>query len=210
MSADIFPSDHVFSGLRRNHYGALVLDPPWSFRGYTIQLSNRDVQRHYVTMGLREIMALPVKELAAPDAHLFLWVPGPHLPMAFDLIKAWGFRYSGVAFTWVKLKRSFNARQLRLLPTAEADLHVGLGFTTRKNCELVLLARRGNARRVSKAVREVILAPVREHSRKPDEAYQRVMQYCAGPYCDLFARQSRMGWDTWGDQKELFNREAAA
>jgi N6-adenosine-specific RNA methylase IME4 len=77
--------------------------------------------------------------------------------------------------------------QLRVLPTAEMDLHVGLGLTTRKN-EFCLLGRRGNCKRQSKKVREVILAPVREHSRKPDEAYRRIMEYADGPYVELFAR----------------------
>ena len=105
-----------------------------------------------------------------------------------------------MAFTWIKLKRRYDAHQLRVLPTADADLHVGLGLTTRKNAEFCLLGRRGNARRLAKDVREVVLAPVREHSRKPDEAYARVERYCAGPYLELFARQRRPGWDSWGDE----------
>jgi N6-adenosine-specific RNA methylase IME4 len=160
-------------------------------------------------MGLEEIKALPVRQLAAADAHLFLWTTGPCLRQSFDVIEAWGFRYSAVAFTWIKLKRSFDARQLRVLPTLESDLHVGLGLTTRKNAEFCLLARRGNARRVSKTVREVILSPVREHSRKPDEAFARVQQYCAGPYAELFARTMRPGWDCWGAEVGKFDREAA-
>src|SRR5260370_24096485 len=106
------------------------------------------------------VMALPVRELAARDAHLFLWVTGPCLPQAFALITAWGFRYSSVAFTWIKLRRRYDARQLRTLPTTDADLHVGLGLTTRKNAEFCLLARRGNARLIAQDVREVILSPV--------------------------------------------------
>lgn len=198
-----------FADLPRLAYGAIVADPPWSFRGYTEQLSDRDVQRHYATIGLADIKALPVRSIAAADAHLFLWVTGPSLPFAFDVIEAWGFRYSGVAFTWVKMKRAFDARQLRLVPTLEADLHVGLGFTTRKNAEFCLLARRGNARRVAKNVREVILSPVREHSRKPDEAYERVQSYCEGPYLELFARTARPGFDSWGNEVGKFDRVAA-
>ena len=75
------------------------------------------------------------------------------LPEGLKVMEAWGFRYSAVAFTWVKLKRSFNALQLRVLPTLESDLHVGLGWTTRKNAEFCLLGRRGNARRNAKDVR---------------------------------------------------------
>lgn len=190
-------------------YAMIVADPPWRFRGYKdpkdwLQRGLRQAEKHYATMGINEISALPVSMIAAPDAHLLLWTTGPQLPAAFDLIKAWGFRYSGMGFVWIKLKRSIDSRQLRLTATAETDLHVGLGFTTRKNAEFCLLARRGNAKRVSKSVREIILSPVREHSRKPDEFYSRAMAYAAGPYVELFARQARPGWDAWGNQVDKF------
>ncbi|HYI43686.1 MAG TPA: MT-A70 family methyltransferase [Sphingomicrobium sp.] len=194
--------------LPHRHFGCILADPAWSFRGYTQQLSDRDIQRHYATMKLEEIKALPVGDVAAPDSHLFLWATGPHLPAAFDVMAAWGFRYSGMAFTWIKLKRSFDARQLRVLPTLEADLHVGLGFTTRKNAEFCLLGRRGSARRNAKDVREIILSPVREHSRKPEEARDRIERYCDGPYLELFARSARPGWTAWGNEVGKF--EAAA
>lgn len=151
-------------------------------------------------MDLDAIKALPVATIAAKDAHLFLWTTGPCLRQAFDVIEAWGFRYSSVAFTWVKLRRATDQAQLRFLPTAEADLHVGLGLTTRKNAEFCLLARRGNARRNAKDVREIILSPVREHSRKPAETRLRIERYCDGPYLELFARERRPGWDAWGNE----------
>ena len=133
-------------------------------------------------MSFTELAALPVKDLASGDGcHLFYWTSGPFLPQAIALISTWGFKYSTRAFTWVKLRPSYDPNQLRLTPLVESDLNVGLGLTTRHQTELVLLGRRGNARRISKRVREVILAPVREHSRKPDEFYRRVQQYCQGP-----------------------------
>lgn len=199
-----------FEGLEPGTFKAIVADPPWHFRARTaLQMSNwtsrRDAERHYPVMGIEDIKALPVRTLAAKDAHLFLWTTGPCLRMAFDVIEAWGFRYSAIAFTWVKLKRSHNALQLRSLPLAEMDLHVGLGLTTRKNCEFVLLGRRGNAHRNAKNVREVILSPVRQHSRKPDAVYERVEAYCDGPYLSLFSRESRPGWSGWGNESEKFN-----
>lgn len=195
-------------------FGVITVDPPWHFRARTaLQMSNwtsrRDAEKHYDVLGVEDIMALPVAGLAAKDAHLFLWTTGPCLPHAFDVIKSWGFRYSSVAFTWVKLKRSYNALQLRVLPLGATDLHTGLGLTTRKNAEFCLLARRGSCRRISKSVREIILSPVREHSRKPDEFYDRVEQYAAGPYVDLFARQSRPGWTTWGAERTKFDMAKA-
>lgn len=195
-------------------YGALLVDPPARFKSYTAirsqnPQSRRDNERHYKTMSFAELAALPVADLAAPTGcHLFYCTSGPFLPQAIALIDAWGFKYSTRAFTWVKLKPSVDLNQLRLVPFAEADLAIGLGLTVRHQSELVLLARRGNCRRSSKSVREVIFAPVREHSRKPDELYRRIQQYCAGPYCELFSRQRRPGWDCWGDQIERFSEGA--
>ena len=88
---------------------------------------------------------------------------------------------------------------------ADSDLHVGLGLTTRKNAEFCLLGRRGSCRRNSKSVREIILSPVRQHSRKPDEVYDRIEEYCDGPYLELFARQERPGWTAWGNETTKFN-----
>ncbi len=192
-------------------FKCIVADPPWHFRSRTaLQMSNwtsrRDAEKHYSVMGIDDIMALPVKSVAAKDAHLWIWTTGPCLPLTFDVMKAWGFRYSAVGFTWIKLKKT-HGRQLRFLSSADLDreLHVGLGLTTRKNAEFCLLARRGNAKRIAKNIREIIMVPVREHSRKPDEAYERIERYCDGPRLELFARQSRPGWTTWGNQKELFD-----
>lgn len=204
-----------FDGLERGAYGCIVADPPWHFRARTaLQMSNwtsrRDAEKHYAVMGVDDIAALPVRQLAARDAHLFLWTTGPCLRQSFEVIEAWGFRYSAIAFTWIKLKRKFDVRQLRVLPTLESDLHVGLGLTTRKNAEFCLLARRGNARRVAKDVREVILAPVREHSRKPEEARNRIERY-VGPdirIAELFARSTRHGWDCWGAETTKFETAA--
>ncbi len=198
-----------FGDLQRGHFSAIVADPPWKYVSFT-ELTpenwdgRRDAEKHYKVMRLRDIMALPVADLATPDTHLFLWTTGPFLEKSFSVLRAWGFRYSSVAFTWTKLKRSHNDRQLRILPTAEADLFFGPGHTTRKNSEFCLLGRKGNPKRLSKSVREPILAPVREHSRKPDEVYERVQAYCAGPYLDLFSRQRRPGWTSWGNEVDLF------
>ena len=204
----------IFAGLRF-HFGAILADPPWHFKSYTALDRNnwstrRDAEKHYTVMTMKDIAALPVATLAARSgAHLFLWTPGPMLRKAFDVMDAWNFRYSGVAFTWIKLRRSYNVMQLRALPLADADLHVGLGLTTRKNAEFCLLGRRGNVRRNAKDVREIILAPVREHSRKPDEIYGRIERYCDGPYIELFARASRPNWITWGNERTKFNRSAS-
>lgn len=203
------------ASLPQGHFGMIAADPPWHFRARTaLQMSNwtsrRDAEKHYHVLGIDDIAALPVKQLAAKDAHLLLWITGPlfvegkHL----QIMEAWGFRPSSVAFVWVKLKRSLDVHQLRLTSTMEHDLHVGLGLTTRHNAEFVVLGRRGNAKRLSKSVREIILSPVREHSRKPDAFYERAERYAAGPYLELFARQRRPGWTVWGDDVDRFGEAA--
>lgn len=194
-------------------FRAILADPPWHFRARTaLQVGNwssrRDAEKHYQVMGLDDIMAVPVRDIAAKDCHLFLWATGPCLRQAFDVIEAWGFRYSAVAFTWVKLRRRHDPRQLRIVPTEEGDLHVGLGLTTRKNAEFVLLGRRGSPHRNAKDVREIVLAPVREHSRKPDEVQRRIERYCDGPYCEIFARETRPGWHCWGNETQKFRGAA--
>ena len=91
-----------------------------------------------------EIKALPVATIAARDCHLFFWTTGPHLPQALTVLCAWGFRYSGIAFTWIKLKRNTDLGELIPLGQVDASLHLGLGYTTRKNTEVCLLGRRGS------------------------------------------------------------------
>jgi N6-adenosine-specific RNA methylase IME4 len=198
----------LLGGLPKHHFGAILADPPWVYKTWTQSQnpqSSRNVERHYKTMRSSDIKALPIAELASPGGcHLFLWATGPNLPLALEVISAWGFKYSGIAFTWIKLRKSFDPNQLRVLPTADRDFHVGLGFTTRKNSEFCLLARRGNARRLSKSVRELILSPRREHSRKPDETRERIEQYCVGPYLDLFSRAERPGWICRGYEAGTF------
>lgn len=204
-----------FGDLPHHHFGCIVADPPWRFQARTaLQVQNwdsrRDAEKHYSVMDIDNIAALPVKDLAAKDSHLFLWTTGPCLEMAFDVIRAWGFRYSGSGFVWIKLKKTVG-RQLRLVPSGDlqGELHTGLGLTTRKNAEFCLLARRGNARRNAKDVREIIMAPVREHSRKPDEVFERVERYCDGPYLDLFSRETRPGWSSFGNESTKFDGIAA-
>ena len=196
----------AFDGLPLRHFGAIVADPPWNWKSYRDDIGSRSAARHYSVMQLSEIKIWPVASLTAPTGcHLFLWTTGPHLQQAFEVINAWGFKYSSVAFTWLKLKRRFEKPQLRFVSDLTHDFHFGLGKTTRKNMEFCLLARRGNARRLATDVRELIIAPVREHSRKPDEAMERIERYSVGPYLELFARTERPGWTSWGNEREKFN-----
>lgn len=185
----------------RKKYGVIYADPPWRFRNFSRKGEGRNAVAHYDCMTLEEICALPVADLAAKDCVLFLWATDPLLPKAFEVMQAWGFTYRTVGFYWAKLNRSADPRAF-----STDDFFTGLGYWTRANAEQCLLATRGNPPRLAKDVRRLIVSPRREHSRKPDEVYERIRRLAAGPYLELFSRHSRPGWDCWGDQVGLFDR----
>ena len=149
-----------------------------------------------------------VLDLVHPDgAWLFMWITSPHMPQALELGKAWGFKYSARAFVWIKTHRR-NVEGQAAMFIHPGSMHIGTGYTTRKNAEDVLLFRRGQPKREARDVRELIFAPPREHSRKPDETFERIERYCAGPRVELFAREERPGWDAWGNETTRFNEAA--
>lgn len=173
-------------------FRVIYADPPWHFKVRSTKGEGRSARNHYNVMSLDEIKALPVAEIADKDCVLLMWVTYPMLEHGFDLLKAWGFKYKTVAFTWMKSNRT-NPRMFS-----------GTGYWKRANAEIVLLATKGKPSRVHKDVAQAILAPRREHSRKPDELYDRIERLVAGPYVELFARTSRKGWTSWGNQTEKF------
>jgi len=183
---------------RMNHYRVIYADPPWTFSTYSRKGKGRSAEAYYDCMSLDAIKALPVAEWAANDCVLLLWTTDPLLPTAFDVIRAWGFTYKTIGFYWAKLNKSAD-------PTIYSDSSFfgGLGFWTRANPEICLLATRGHPRRRRADVRKLIVSPRREHSRKPDEAYGRIERLCEGPYLEMFARSTRPGWDGWGAESEM-------
>ena len=120
--------------------------------------------------------------------------------MRSGVIRSWGFTYKTVGFYWAKLNRGRGGMMID-----QRDFFTGMGFWTRANPEPCLLATRGKPKRRSGGVRKLVIAPRREHSRKPDEVHERIEQLCDGPYLELFARQTRPGWDAWGMQSGLFD-----
>jgi N6-adenosine-specific RNA methylase IME4 len=198
-----------FSDVRLAFYGAIAADCGTKFDTFSAKGETaRTPQKKYTTMTDEELAALPVGKVAARHSFLFYWdttariAVGRHIP----IIRAWGFTPTAVAFTWFKLKLS-EPNTPFFLP--RGSMNFGPGHTTRKNTEICILAKRGSPRRLRKDIREEIFAPRREHSRKPDEFYERVVQFAAGPYLELFSRQSRPGWDNWGDQSTLFDGAAS-
>lgn len=191
----------------RQDYRVVVADPPWHFKSNSKEAPGRNAMRHYNCMTLADINALPVQDHLAKDAVLFLWITGPfllkgaHLP----LMKAWGFKPSGMGFVWIKLNP--KAPQLFFV---ERDLATGGGFTTRKNAEFCLIGKRGRSVRESASVHEVIIEPRREHSRKPEKFYRRVQKYSSGPRLELFGRQTRPGFDAFGNESTKYDQPQAA
>jgi N6-adenosine-specific RNA methylase IME4 len=189
-----------FAALPKGHYGAILADPPWQFKtlwGTASGPGNRNAD--YPTMDVDEISALPVKELAAPDCVLFTWAIWILMPKAFEAIEAWGFEYKTCAFDWMKA----HAGQIEMFRD-DGDVQMGLGYWTRANSEPCLLATRGKPKRLNADVRQGIIAPRREHSRKPDCVHGRIERLVSGPYLELFARQRRPGWDCWGNETDKF------
>jgi N6-adenosine-specific RNA methylase IME4 len=194
------PKVDPFAGLPRGHYGAIYADPPWSFDVWSKDTGNgRSPSAHYQTQSIEDLCALSVESLAAPDCSLFLWCCWPSMPDALRLIEAWGFTYKTCGFSWLK------ADPYKLW-TLEEDVYMGMGYWTRANTEPCLLATRAKPKRLSSGVRQGIIDKPREHSRKPDCVHERIERLVAGPYLELFARQSRKGWTTWGNEATKFDR----
>jgi site-specific DNA-methyltransferase (adenine-specific) len=166
-------------------YAVIYADPPWRYssthHGYG------GAEDHYRTMALEDIKAITVP--AADDCALFLWATAPFLRQAFEVIDAWGFTYKTVGFVWIKHNPSGHG------------LASGLGYWTRANAEVCLLATRGRPRPVSHRVHSVVISPRRRHSQKPDEVSQRIVDLMGNVLrLEMFARTRTPGWDVWGNE----------
>lgn len=182
-------------------FKVVYADPPWKYatRGQQTKGASRLPDRHYKTMTLDDIAAMPIGDLASSSSWLFLWTTWPHLEEALAVMKAWGFTYSSEAFTWLKLKRNHSGELF-----TRRSIHMTTGYTTRKNTEPCLLGRRGSPTRLRADIQEAIIEPIREHSRKPDEAARRIVRYAPGPRIELFAREARPGFTGWGNELGKF------
>jgi N6-adenosine-specific RNA methylase IME4 len=172
-------------------YNIIYADPPWNHVTWSKKGRGRnpDTLGHYPVMDFEEIKKLPVPDIADKNCVLFLWVLDQMLPQSLDLIKHWGFTYSTVGFNWVKTNKN------------NSNYFIGMGWWTRANQELCLLAKKGTIKRKSKSVRRLIVSPRQQHSKKPDEIRDRIVELCGDlPRIELFARQKTPGWDVWGNE----------
>lgn len=192
-------ANSILDGLKLNYYQCILADPPWRFRTWNKATAvkrragagtNVCASVHYNTLSIEELMKIPVADVASDNCCLFIWSCWPTILDTLQVIKSWGFEYKTCAFDWMK------ARDGKLL--------MGMGYWTRANTEPCLLATRGKPKRVHADVRQAILEPRREHSRKPDCVHGRIERLVSGPYLELFARQKRANWTVRGDEVGRF------
>ena len=169
-------SSPTIPGLPPGGFATILVDPPWPLQSG---------EKHYRTMSLARIKALPVGSLAARDAHLWLWTTNALLPRAYEVAEAWGFTVRS-PLTWVKFRLGLGGR-----------------YQLRNATEQLLFCTRGRAPLGSRSQPTWFNAPVTEHSRKPAEQFAIIERVSPGPYLELFARrrpESNQSWAVWGDQ----------
>lgn len=180
-----------FAGSRR--FATILADPPWQFTNKTGKVAPEHKRlSRYPTLTFDEIEALPVPRISREKAHLYLWCPNALLPQGLAVMQAWGFTYKS-NLVWHKVRKDGGSDGR------------GVGFYFRNVTELILFGVRGkNARTLAPGRRQVNLLATRkrEHSRKPDEQYEIIEACSPGPYLELFARGTRDGWTTWGNQAD--------
>lgn len=187
------PSRDLLEFVGGRRFPTIMADPPWQFVNRTGKVApeHRRLSR-YGTMDLNQIKTLPVHDITAPTAHLYLWVPNALLPEGLEVLRAWGFTYKS-NIVWHKVRKDGGSDGR------------GVGFYFRNVTELILFGTKGkNARTLPPGRSQVnyISSRKREHSRKPDEQYPLIESCSPGPYLELFGRGIRKGWTTWGNQAE--------
>lgn len=172
-------------------YEIIYADPPWRFNYWSKnRIIDKSAEKHYPTMAKADIENLPISNITAKNAVLFLWVTYPCLEQGLELIKKWGFTYKTCGFSWVKLNKKSKTP------------FMGNGYYTRANNEICLLATKGKPlKRESKDVQQVLISSIAEHSKKPNEVRERIVRLFGNlTRVELFARQEVDGWDCWGNE----------
>lgn len=186
-----------FGELAEASFGLILADPAWSYLTRSDKGQGKSASRHYRTMTREELYALPVWRLAAPNCALCLWTTAPLLPMQLDLMLHWGFAYKSYG-AWAKRSKT------------GAKWAFGTGYWERSAAEVYLWGAIGEPRIVSHSERNLIEAPLREHSRKPEDIYAKCERLFPGVRkLDLFSRETRPGWSNWGDERTKFDGGAA-
>ena len=172
-------------------YQIIYADPPWK---YNSRANHKTRFRggacgHYNLMTMDEIKALPIPEMTDKNCVLFLWTTFPYLDKQIELFEHWGFKYKTVGFTWIKTNKK-NGKPF-----------FGVGYYAKSNAEVCLLGIKGKMKPVSNKISSVVISPREEHSKKPDEIREKIVELFGNlPRIELFARQKIKGWDVWGNE----------
>lgn len=172
-------------------YNIIYADPPWQYRVWSDKRNIRSAESHYNTMSIEDVINMKdvINNIADEDCALFMWITYPCLKEAIKVIEQWGFTYKTCAFTWVKRNKRVDS------------WFWGMGYWTRANSELCLVATKGKVKRASARVHQIIDTPVEEHSKKPDIVREKIVELIGDkPRIELFARQQVDGWDCWGNE----------
>ena len=169
-------------------YKIIYADCPWPYdnpKGNNPSMGGKT----YPTMTIEDIKNLPVVEISDRDSVLFMWATMPKLKEAFEVIEAWGFKYTTCAFNWVKLNPK------------NGGIYSGMGHWTNGNAELCLFAKKGHPKRIAKNIKQIVMAPRGRHSAKPDEVRDRIVHLMGDvPRIELFARHQYPGWNCMGNE----------
>lgn len=187
----------VDAGVR---FPVIYADPPWQFETRSDLGQDKSPSMHYETMTLEDLAALPISDLAADDAALFMWVVPWSLFDARPLLEAWGFEFKTVGFYWFKAEIEASIDGETGAPFGEIKADVGTGYFTRKSVEQCLIATRGRPSPLATDVRDFALERRGPHSQKPEIFARQIERIFAGPYLELFARRPRSGWSVWGNE----------
>lgn len=174
-------------------YQIIYADPPWSYkdkRDKHPRLSG-GASVHYKTMNMGELLCLPISSISDKNCMLFLWATFPNLQEALDVIKHWGFKYKTLGFSWIKTN------------VKNGKPFFGIGYYTKSNCEVCLIAVKGKPIKISNKISSVLISPRESHSKKPNSVRNKIVELCGDiPRIELFARERHEGWDCWGDEVE--------
>ncbi|MBR1150121.1 hypothetical protein JQ575_05605 [Bradyrhizobium sp. JYMT SZCCT0428] len=187
-------------------FGSIGSDPQWKFLTRSAAGEGRSANIHYKTEEVDKIKNLPVGELLADDGAFYMWMVDWCPQDALDLLAHYGLQHITTAFTWVKTNGDGRIGA-PLDPFAASTWHMGQGYWTRANPEVCWFATKADSKKKPKRlyadVRQLIVAPVMEHSRKPDAWLDRIERLTPGDYLELQARRTRPGWVSWGDELEF-------
>ena len=202
LQLPLFSSPRPAGEVHRKKYNIIYADPPWRYRRKAQPPKPWMAEAHYPTLSTQSICDLPVADIAADDSTLFLWATFPRIFEAQRVIRSWGFQYCTVAFVWIKAANPKFPKHWVIDPDRYPfPVHWGMGSWTSSNCEVCLIATKGQPKRMQHGIHQLIYAPVGRHSAKPPVVRERITQLAGSlPRIELFARTQAEGWDAWGNQ----------